>query len=369
MNFKTFFFALFFLSFFSCSDLTVEESFAKAEEEDNRKWYYIHVPDMNCRDGSCTGIGFRANTRSDKLLIYLEGGGACFNNPTCIANPSNFKKIQFAAWKNSIGQLGIFNESNDNNPFKDWNMVYIPYCTGDIHGGTNDKADIGIRKKQKMLGYANVTAVLEELVGYFGEERFEEVFLTGTSAGGYGTLMNAGQVADYFVQSKLTVLNDSGPVLLNQDAQPDCLDEHWETTFDLKVPDDYNDFITGDYGTNLKAIYEYLARKYPDVDFGLAVYTKDLVIREFYGYGDDDCEKLSGFPGPLDGDVFKDALFHVRENVLFDFDNWGSYYINGSSHTLNVFNKSFNNLEVDGHSFKDWVNDLREGNARHVGNY
>ena len=33
---------------------------------------------------------------------------------------------------------GIFNRLNPTNPIRDWNMVYVPYCTGDIHGGDAD---------------------------------------------------------------------------------------------------------------------------------------------------------------------------------------------------------------------------------------
>src|SRR3954468_8550196 len=40
------------------------------------EWTWIPVAGNKCRDGSDTGIGVRVNPASDKLIIYLEGGGA-----------------------------------------------------------------------------------------------------------------------------------------------------------------------------------------------------------------------------------------------------------------------------------------------------
>ena len=357
---------LLFLFIISCKDANVAESFAHAEKNAGN-WCYVQIPDMKCRNGTKTGIGIKINNNSDKLLIYLEGGGACFNDPTCLANPDRWGKAKFATWKNSGLQLGIFNDGNDDNPFHDWNIVYVPYCTGDIHAGTNFEADVGIRKRQRMVGYRNMSRTLEELVAYFGLEKYDEIFLTGTSAGGYGAIVNASQTADAFPNTTLTVLSDSGPVLLTQSAQPDCLDEHWENTFGMHVPSDFSNYVNGNYSTNTKSIYEYLANKYPQVNFGLVTYNRDLIIREFYGYGKDNCDKLGGLPSPISGDIYHEALQHLRDEELSNYDNWATYYIDGLDHTVNNWNTSFNNLEVDNIPYRDWVNDLRVGDAVHIG--
>src|SRR5215471_1057250 len=46
-------------------------------------WTWIPVDGAICRDGSKTGFGVSVGTETDKLMIYLEGGGACFNALTC----------------------------------------------------------------------------------------------------------------------------------------------------------------------------------------------------------------------------------------------------------------------------------------------
>src|SRR5690348_4731360 len=39
------------------------------------QWTWVDFPEALCRDGSSTGIGVRLNPNSNKVAIYLEGGG------------------------------------------------------------------------------------------------------------------------------------------------------------------------------------------------------------------------------------------------------------------------------------------------------
>src|SRR6476469_4355384 len=47
-----------------------------------KQWTYVPIDGSQCIDGSPTGIGVNLGTSGD-LVIYLEGGGACFNSGTC----------------------------------------------------------------------------------------------------------------------------------------------------------------------------------------------------------------------------------------------------------------------------------------------
>ena len=51
-------------------------------------WSWYPVEGTVCRDGSPNGLFVRFTT-SDKLLIYLEGGGACSNLGFCNFNPQS----------------------------------------------------------------------------------------------------------------------------------------------------------------------------------------------------------------------------------------------------------------------------------------
>lgn len=91
------------------------------------EWVWVDFPEATCRTGTPTGIGVRYGT-SDNLLIYLQGGGACFNTLTCLNNPGSYDIGDFTAWSGSWGRWGLFNQDRPENPVGDWNVVYIPYA-------------------------------------------------------------------------------------------------------------------------------------------------------------------------------------------------------------------------------------------------
>src|SRR5690349_21607440 len=43
-------------------------------------WTYYSVPGTECLNGAEAGFGIITNPASQDLMIYLEGGGACFND-------------------------------------------------------------------------------------------------------------------------------------------------------------------------------------------------------------------------------------------------------------------------------------------------
>ena len=73
-----------------------------------KQWEYVPVDGTKCMNGTPTGIGVNLGTSGD-LLIYMEGGGACFNADTCgsVAHKSGWGPDQFAV---NIGpyNVGIF---------------------------------------------------------------------------------------------------------------------------------------------------------------------------------------------------------------------------------------------------------------------
>ena len=94
--------------------------------------------------GESSGTGDNAtgmrHGSSDRLVIYFEGGGACFDAATCLLNDgfSNFNAPQFTAWANTLGGGGMFDADAADNPVADWNFVYVPYCTNDVHAGDRE---------------------------------------------------------------------------------------------------------------------------------------------------------------------------------------------------------------------------------------
>src|SRR5690349_8408075 len=51
----------------------------------NETWTFVPVPDAHCGNGTSTGIGVNLTDRSNRVLIFLAGGGACWEAAACAA--------------------------------------------------------------------------------------------------------------------------------------------------------------------------------------------------------------------------------------------------------------------------------------------
>jgi len=79
-----------------------------------------------------------------KILINFMGGGGCWEGTNCLDHQSNinFDSIRPMVEDPSLlftVQQGIMLDTNEDNPFRDWTLVYLPYTTGDVHWGSNDQ--------------------------------------------------------------------------------------------------------------------------------------------------------------------------------------------------------------------------------------
>lgn len=321
-------------------------------------WTWIPVDGARCRDGSSTGIGVRLQEGATGLLIYLEGGGACFNDLTCTTNPSFFGEAEFMALANGNGDDGIFSRTNPANPVGTWNAVYVPYCTGDVHAGDAPDTEVGSFGPQQFVGHRNLERYADLLGPYFADQ--DQILLTGASAGGFGTLITYDLLAETFGATvgtdNITLLNDSGPVVRDDEVLTPSLQQAWVDLWNLDatLPSDFPALAPS--GDGLEAVYGYYADKYPGATFGLLSHEQDETIRFFYGFG-------NGVPPPIDGAAFEDALYDLRASLP---DAWGTYYRSGSAHTFIGVNQRFYTQTTDGTTVADWLSDLLAGTVADV---
>ena len=304
-----------------------------------------------CRDGSPTGIGVRLQPGAKDLMIYLEGGGACFNAETCDSTPLAFGDVEFSQFAGQRGGSGVFSTTSSN-PVGDWNMVYVPYCTGDIHGGSRPDATIdGVSQAQQFVGHANVENALALLKPYLGDP--DHVLLTGSSAGGFGTLINFPAVADAFTGSSLTLLDDSGPIFFDDLVLSPPLAATLASTFNLSgsLPADASALFATD---GLQGVYGYLSSRYPDATFGLSSYLNDAVIRYFFGFGQPD--------GSITAEEYASALRDVRGRLPA---SWGTYYADGIFHTFLASPDRFGGTSA-GTAYTAWLSGLLAGTPTNV---
>lgn len=326
------------------------------------EWEWIEFPDARCRDGSTTGIGLRRGQGAG-LMIYFQGGGACFNDLTCGINPSSFDAGDFAGLA-SGGSAGIFDPDASKNPVGDWNVVFVPYCTGDVHSGDNTDVTVpGVGGTHQFVGYANVGAYLERLVPTFAG--VSHVLVTGESAGGFGAAFNYDRIADAFRDAAaVTLLDDSGPPLADDVLKP-CLQQIWRDLWGMNknIPADCSACFQPD-GGGIVEYARYLGEKHADQHLALISSTADNVIRLFFGFGANDCSPL--FPD-TPADVFEAGLIEARDQYFGEPAGvWGSYFIDGTDqHTW--LSSSYYTAKVDGVVLVDWVRDLIDGKVAHVG--
>lgn len=200
-------------------------------------WEMVELEGTKCGNGSQYKFFIHeSETGSRNLLFFFEGGGACWDYDTCsgragvlgAANPNglpdDYMELFKAKYVSPIvngADPGLPLRSRTDLPTKDWNIVYMPYCTGDVHVGNNVVTYVDETGQEPPLtwhhaGYTNTVAAAE-----YASSRFpnvEKLLVTGFSAGGTAT-----SSAYYFVRSVINpergyLLNDSGPIYLAPNA-------------------------------------------------------------------------------------------------------------------------------------------------------
>jgi hypothetical protein len=150
----------------------------------------------------------------NKVLMYYMGGGACWDNLTCGGTELTGAICSTSPPDDLNGFSGGFADlSNENNPFRDWHIVFVSYCTCDIHFGdaTQDYGNVTVQHK----GYHNA-----KVAEKWAREHFlnpEEVFVTGSSAGAYGAWFNGPLLHEVWPASQVHVLADAGNGVITQD--------------------------------------------------------------------------------------------------------------------------------------------------------
>ena len=145
-----------------------------------------------------------------KLLIMLQGGGACWQG-------FYFCNILSEDQEPPPPQVGIWDEISGLNPIDDWSVVYMPYCDGSVFSGDNDVVDpfFPFGPVRFHRGLRNVTAGIDVAKAMFPHA--SRIMLAGSSAGGVGAAGFAPFIARmaFGNNKKLTVFNDAGPVAIN----------------------------------------------------------------------------------------------------------------------------------------------------------
>jgi hypothetical protein len=263
-------------------------------------WSKVELPGTQCGNGSqYKFFVHRSTTGSQNLLFFFEGGGACWDYDTCsgragvigAANPNGITDdymTQFTAKYVSP----IVNGADPGLPFrsrtdiatKDWNIVYLPYCTGDVHVGNNVATYADQTGQQPPLtwhhaGYTNSLAAINYAKTQF--PRVQKLLVTGFSAGGTAT-----SASYYFVRRIITpargyFLNDSGPIYLAPNVNDNSRPLHDKIRQSWNLDSVFNQFPASFDRNNLGTMNRMLAMEFPSDQLAYTAYSRDYNYSRF----------------------------------------------------------------------------------------
>lgn len=311
-------------------------------------WTWVDFPESQCMTGTPFGIGINPSSTSDEVMIFFEGGNACFNLASCAvtANKDGYDATTFAAEPSITNRY--FDRADPSNSFKDMSFIYVPYCSGDLHFGDIGDVNVG-NKVRQFRGAANTAAFLKRIVPTFPDAT--KVVVTGVSAGGFGAALNYDQVATAFGAGVDAVLiDDSGPPMADAYIPP-CLQKHLVETWGYEQS--LCAECLGPNKTFAEEFVTYLTGKYPTASLALISSDEDETISQLLGFGENDCVDLDAFgPPPYDPAKYTAGLVDLRDRVAAG-TSFRLYLIESTEHVW--LDNDTTTVDVAGVTLHDWI--------------
>ncbi|MED5618283.1 pectin acetylesterase-family hydrolase [Ideonella sp. BN130291] len=267
-----------------------------------QQWDMVELPvDSGAACGNGTPYRFFVNraAASNNTVIVYEGGGACWDQKACMgqgplsaANPDGIPPDYMQHLTNMAANGLVTPFSARTDPFQavqtqSWNIVYLPYCTGDVHSGNKitvySDADPAHPRVEYHRGQVNVRGAAQWLRQNLGQP--EKLLLTGFSAGGVGSTVTYALMRDTLQPTgKVSLLADSGPLMpAPRSGTPEQypslpLHEKIRSAWGLDEPEGLVTQFGGMPGfdvNNLGSVSGALAQRYPQDRFGYMVFQAD----------------------------------------------------------------------------------------------
>lgn len=236
------------------------------------KWTWVEVPGTTCANGSPAGIGVnRGATAGGPLDIYFEGGGACWDVATCTANPplAINLDVTYDAAKLATDTAALVPDRSATNPYANATYVFVPYCTADLHAGTQVMAYPG-GPTIHHTGGSNTQAFVDAIAAAFPDAPL--VWVSGSSAGGYGATLNFHRFTAHWANAHL--MEDSSPFVDFVASYP-TMQDAWKLAFPPNCTS---------CATSFTSVFDAVVAAHPDARIGLMTFDNDETIRAYFGY-------------------------------------------------------------------------------------
>lgn len=252
-------------------------------------WQKVELPDTFCGNGSPYKFFVNYSNDTNNLIISFEPGGACWDYGSCAgdgglrgaANPDGIPDNHMSSLKWEMLPL---HRRDSSNPLAKWNMIFVPYCTGDLHTGNNvidypNPDPDGQPLTFHHDGHKNVLSVIEWANQQFAT--IPQLLVTGCSAGGTASVVNY-----HFIRKGLDgvqcsyMLDDSGPLFPSAGwSKPlhEKVRSSWnlDPVIDEAIANDFPGVSAADVKADLSLINTALADKYPRDRLAIALYRLD----------------------------------------------------------------------------------------------
>jgi hypothetical protein len=306
-------------------------------EANNSTWeiyYYDPSSPARCFNGNQYIVSLHRGD-PQKVMLYLEGGGACWDYSTC------YNSVMAKSFANPVQIGGMLDTSNAANPFSDYSIIYASYCDGSVWSGDNDvvftDTTTDVTATTYFHGLANLSAAITLMKQNFINPR--SIIVAGSSAGGYGTFMGYFVVRTQYPFTRLNIINDSGVGLFNPTQT--TLFQHILTTWNIKaiIPSD-----CPKCNQQMTYLVDWALNYDTNVDFGFFSYYNDAIIGSVFLQ--------------MNTADFRNLLMSVTNDIHNAHpDNFKRFFVNGSMHTILELS-SYYTTKINGTTMAQWTADM-----------
>jgi hypothetical protein len=297
-----------------------------------------------CSDGSDYRFFVRRGD-PQKLVVYFQGGGACWLGDNCSQHREPTYKISVAADEPERFR-GIFDFHHDDNPFADYSFVMVPYCTADVHlGDSVTHYDVEAtatlpahRATIHHKGIVNAESVLAWTYEHFVGPR--EIFVSGSSAGAIPSPYYAWLIAEAYPDARIAHLGDGAGGYRWSDGVAANPVDAWGTLEHLARHPEFAGLTEREF--TFESLYIAAARRFPGILFTQYDAAEDSVQKRFLAMGGGATTSLQELLAANHADV-RDAV-----------ENFRVFVAGGDSHTI-LARPEFYTYHVDGIRVRDWV--------------
>jgi hypothetical protein len=304
-----------------------------------------------------------ASEPTDNLMIYFEGGGACWDGFTCASRGQFASSFEVVDGEANNYTEGVFNYANEANPVGDYNTVFLPYCSGDVHTGNKEgvtlpiPSGMGITETEITVnfdGFDLAQGALEWVYENYTDPN--QILVTGCSAGGYGAVHHAPFVMNQYADTRVVMLADA-----SNGVTPITWDGliTWGSLETLPpFIDSLNGISREDYSTTVNI--RDAARTFPNNTFAEFNNFIDAVQIGFYGLLGGTQVTEENF-----GEVAGEWSIEMLENISqldVAVPNYYSYTAGGLNHCITGSNLAYE-YNVQGVQFMDWLQSLLDDTA------